>query len=120
PSLSPSKICSLCGRELKGGASEARGGAFVCATCRADPEMIVRLLLREADAGHDEVRALRGYALEEELGRGGMGAVFLIRHTSTGDRAALKIMLPQVGVLDQARAMFLRETENTRALQHRH
>jgi serine/threonine protein kinase len=52
------------------------------------------------------------------LGRGGFGAVYLARHNQTKESVALKIMLPKVATKPWALEMFLRETENTKALQH--
>jgi serine/threonine-protein kinase len=62
--------------------------------------------------------AIQGYTVVRELGRGGMGAVYLARHDATGEQVALKVMLPQVAADARARDMFLRETENTKALKH--
>ena len=58
--------------------------------------------------------ALRGYTLRRELGRGGMGAVFLIRHDTTGEQVALKVMLPR-WPCSRGQGEVPRETENTRA-----
>jgi eukaryotic-like serine/threonine-protein kinase len=49
-----------------------------------------------------------------------MGAVCLARHEKTGEQVALKVMLPQVALEARAREAFERETENTKALKHRH
>ena len=65
-----------------------------------------------------ELAGIRDYTPIKELGRGGMGAVYLARHKQTDSKVALKIMLPQVAVSDEAREMFLRETKNTEALHH--
>ena len=59
------------------------------------------------------------YHIERELGRGGMGQVFLAKRKSTGERVALKIMLPSVAVDARAKAIFEREIALTRALSHR-
>jgi serine/threonine protein kinase len=49
-----------------------------------------------------------------------MGAVYRVRHTRTGEEAALKVLLPRVAVDDIARKRFLREADNTRTLNHPH
>jgi serine/threonine protein kinase len=64
--------------------------------------------------------AIQGYEILRELGRGGMGAVYLARHERTGEQVALKVMLPRVALEDRAKEEFLRETENTKALKHPH
>jgi serine/threonine-protein kinase len=97
-----------------------RPGDFVCGTCKADPHGILKTLLDLAKGGVGAVAAIRGYTIQRELGRGGMGAVYLARHEDTGERVALKIMLPKVAVNEWARAMFLREMENSQMLKHPH
>jgi len=115
----PSRACAQCGRDVSHEVGEGHRGEFVCAACKDDVSQTAALLLREANAGHTGLQALRGYRLQGRLGKGGMGAVFLIWHETTGDVAALKLMLPRVGVMPEARERFLREAENTRALKHR-
>jgi len=65
-----------------------------------------------------ELEGIRDYSPIKELGRGGMGAVYLAKHDITGNKVALKIMLPQVAVSNESRDMFLRETKATEALHH--
>jgi tetratricopeptide (TPR) repeat protein len=72
----------------------------------------------------DEVReqlasAVRGlYALERELGRGGMGLVYLARDVTLGRRVALKV-LPPLGALSEVHlARFRREAEIAAGLSH--
>jgi serine/threonine protein kinase len=97
-----------------------RHGAFVCATYQADPLGLVQRLLEQADAGLEALGAIRGYQLLSEVGRGGVGAVFRVRHSETDEEVALKILLPRVAVDDLARKRFLREADNTRTLKHPH
>jgi serine/threonine protein kinase len=78
------------------------------------------MLLTLANQGEARLKALAGYRLVRELGRGGMGSVSLIRHERLGEEIALKIMLPRVAADERAKALFLRETENTKALKHPH
>lgn len=113
------KRCANCGRDLPA-ADTARGGDVVCAACRADPARVAHRLLEHADAGDRDLAPVQGYTLLGELGRGGMGAVYLARHNRTGRKVALKVMLPSVAAGPQAQQRFLREIQLTRTLRHRH
>jgi serine/threonine protein kinase len=79
----------------------------------------MKLLLEMAKQGDQQLQSIQGYTLLRELGRGGMGAVYLARHDRTGEQIALKVMLPQIAADERTKALFLREVENTKALQHR-
>jgi serine/threonine-protein kinase len=112
------KVCAKCGRDVSDEVGDARQGDYVCSSCRADPLQLVRLLLELAKSGQKDLVAIEDYTIEKELGRGGMGAVYLARHDKTGRRVALKVMLPRVAADKAATEKFLRETENTKALKH--
>ncbi|NLX99924.1 MAG: FHA domain-containing protein [Rhodopirellula sp.] len=114
----PTKRCSKCGRDVSNEIGQHRHGEYVCVACRADPLQLIRQLLNQAKSGRSELLAIKGYAIERELGRGGMGAVYLARHEGSGEGVALKVMLPQVAVDEGATKTFLREVENTKALHH--
>jgi hypothetical protein len=111
--------CARCQREI-GDEAGARSGEYVCAGCQAEPGAVLRLLLDLAHSGaRQELAPISGYAILRELGRGGMGAVYLARHETTGDEVALKVMLPKVAASADARSRFLREAAFTKALRHR-
>ncbi|GAA2069765.1 hypothetical protein GCM10009801_19880 [Streptomyces albiaxialis] len=111
--------CATCGRDA-GDAADGRTGEIVCAACRAEPAALLALLLELAGEGHEDLRAVRGYRVVRELGRGGTGAVHLAEHEATGTVVALKVMLPKVAASPAARARFLREVALTRGLSHPH
>ena len=112
--------CSRCGREISRELG-SRVGAYVCAHCQTEPDAVLRLLIDRAHAGdRAELAPIAQYTLLRELGRGGMGAVYLARHQHTGHEVALKLMLPKVAANPNARARFLREVELTRVLRHPH
>ena len=118
----PPPGCVKCGREITHELS-IRGveasGEYVCESCQANPEDVMTLLVKLAQAGtRGDLRAIAEYTLLGELGRGGMGAVYLARHKTTGRLVALKLMLPKVAANETARARFLREVELTRMLRH--
>ncbi|MGW0120046.1 protein kinase domain-containing protein [Streptomyces sp. NPDC003327] len=120
---SPSRACAACGREPGEGAAPeayAQAGEYVCEACRAEPSVVLRLLLDVARGGREDLASLADHDLVRELGRGGMGAVHLARHRPTGREVALKLMLPRVAARPDARARFLREAALTRSLRHPH
>jgi serine/threonine protein kinase len=59
-----------------------------------------------------------GYRVVRELGRGGMGAVYLALEEATGTLRALKIVLPQAALSERARRLFLREATEQGKLIH--
>lgn len=61
---------------------------------------------------------IAGYHIERLIGKGGMGRVFLAVREATGERVAIKIMLPHTGASKSARRRFLREIEALSALRH--
>lgn len=120
PATNRTNRCAGCGRDVAAEAGSHRLGAFVCARCKADPAKLVHHLLDLARSGHRELVAIEGYEIERELDRGGMGAVYLARHASSGGQVALKVMLPEAAANPTAVARFLREAHLTRPLRHRH
>jgi eukaryotic-like serine/threonine-protein kinase len=114
--------CVKCGRETTrelGIRGAAATGQYVCESCQANPEDVMTLLVKLAQAGtRSDLNAIAEYTLLGELGRGGMGAVYLARHKTTAQHVALKLMLPKVAANETARARFMREVELTRMLRH--
>ncbi|MCU0242629.1 MAG: serine/threonine-protein kinase, partial [Vicinamibacteria bacterium] len=62
-------------------------------------------------------RAIGNYDIERQVGKGGMGVVYLARRRRDGRAVALKVMSSQMADHD-ARSVFEREVEVTRALKH--
>jgi eukaryotic-like serine/threonine-protein kinase len=60
------------------------------------------------------------YRLVKQLGRGGMGAVYLAEDTQLRRATALKVMLPAVACDRQARERFLREARAVAAIRNDH
>ncbi|HEY7423701.1 MAG TPA: protein kinase [Gemmataceae bacterium] len=114
------QVCTRCGRQVSAAGGSQRAGDVICAACRAEPGRLVQQLLEMARSGSRELIAVQGYRVEKELGHGGMGAVYLAVHETSGERVALKVMLPQVAAGSRARELFLREAANTTSLRHRH
>ncbi|MDM9383400.1 protein kinase [Chlorogloeopsis sp. ULAP01] len=78
----------------------------------------VKHLLGLAEGGDKNLIAIHGYSIIQILGKGGFGEVYLAQHNQTGKFVALKVMLPAVAANDWAVQIFMRETENTKALRH--
>jgi serine/threonine protein kinase len=81
------------------------------------PRAAAERLLELADAD-EQLSDIAGCRLGPQLGRGGMGAVFLLEPPDDGPPIALKVMLPDFEVDDLAARTFLREVDNTRAVHH--
>lgn len=120
PPRTKPKVCAKCGKDVTGEIGEHRHGEFICAACKRNPFEIVKRLIRLAKSGDKDLVAIQGYEIIQELGRGGMGAVYLARHEKSQEQVALKVMLPQVAADEHAKRIFLREIENTKLLKHRH
>jgi eukaryotic-like serine/threonine-protein kinase len=84
----------------------------------SDSSESIRRLVQQANAGDSDLTAVRGYTILKLLGKGGFGAVYLAQHNETSELVALKVMLPQVAAIQGTIDLFLRETENTSALNH--
>jgi predicted Ser/Thr protein kinase len=69
-------------------------------------------------AGPGEVGTLGPYRVLKELGRGGMGAVYLALDTRLNRRLALKVMLPAFATHPPARERFLREARAAATVEH--
>ncbi|MGD1716101.1 protein kinase domain-containing protein [Dapis sp. BLCC M172] len=69
--------------------------------------------------GSNNLITIPGYRTIKLLGKGGCGEVYLARNNSTQKLIALKTMLPEVATHPQAINRFVREIENTKALNHK-
>jgi hypothetical protein len=99
--------CLNCGRRDQAEASSPDERlTFLCEDCRNE--------LRRRP------QPIPGYEMIKILGRGGMGSVMLAREQSTARAVAIKTLLPEVAVSDQAIKRFMREIDVAAALQHPH
>mgnify|MGYP002779482053 CR=1 FL=1 len=74
--------------------------------------------IRSAPKPRIKTVSRKDFEILGELGRGGMGQVFLARDKRNGARVALKIMLPNVASEERSRAVFAREIALTQSLKH--
>jgi serine/threonine-protein kinase len=97
--------CANCGRrDSVQGSATNEPMTFICEECREE-------LKRQP-------QPVPGYEMIKMLGRGGMGCVMLARSEKTGRAVAIKTLLPEVAVADQAVRRFMREIEVAAALDH--
>ncbi len=109
-------LCAGCGKRIEEAVIVVSDGDRLCDSCRADPLSLIKSML--SDPGENSKTLISGYSIIRKLGQGGMGMVYLAEEEDTGERVALKVMLPEVATENRARNMFMREVENTSALDH--
>lgn len=114
----PQRRCVNCNCDVSHEVLSNRRGEYVCRKCQDDPQALLRHLLKKAETGQHDLAAIKGYQLVKQLGRGGMGAVYLARNEDAGDEVALKVMLPKVAADEASRMRFEREISVTKALRH--
>jgi serine/threonine-protein kinase len=106
--------CYVCGGAL----DENSNGTNICSKCRKNPVNIMQLLLRLAMQGKDDVVNIAGFKNVKLLGKGGMGQVWLVENEKTGERMALKVMLPDCARDERSIKIFLREAYTGCALKN--
>ncbi len=122
------RVCSVCGARVAGNQEgqpwTGNPAAFICCDClsshetaEVDPNKTFRMPVIETRSGKN-LLTIAGYRIQRLLGRGGMGAVYLAENTETLEKAALKILLPEIAANEQCREDFIREAENLKPLKH--
>jgi hypothetical protein len=81
------------------------------------PEQLAKLIFGSPGQAAKPKLQIPGCKIEEEVGRGGFGAVYRARRTD-GSVVAVKVMLSRVDADDEAIAKFKRETAITAKLDH--
>ena len=115
------KECAQCGKMFIPKSSDQT----LCPDCvnkRDEAEIILKALLEAMIGGaaqSAEPSPVEGYEKVQRLGRGGMGEVWKVREKKTGKYFALKTMLPQMAVNEQAKTLFLREAKVSEQLDHK-
>ncbi len=86
---------------------------------RARVEALVRTAHQATPVAPEALPEVPGFVLEAEIGRGGMGAVYLARQeTLAGRRVALKVLPATSALSHRARERFLREARAIAKLRH--
>jgi eukaryotic-like serine/threonine-protein kinase len=98
---------------------KAEASAEVCAE-RTSPEATISYPSASQTASPLPTPVLPGYEIVRELGRGGMGTVYLARRQADGIEVAAKLIRPAAGASDREVRRFLREANILRELRHPH
>jgi tetratricopeptide (TPR) repeat protein/predicted Ser/Thr protein kinase len=72
----------------------------------------------DANQGDAHPESVGDWIIERELGRGGMGVIYLARHKTKNERAALKLMLNAAQASDKKQKRFAREMDAAKKLNH--
>ena len=95
-----------------------------CTLCKTKYEDSVSFCPTDGEVLEDDPSSIVGsvldgqYQIENLLGKGGMGAVYLARHILLGDRVAIKILPPEVRNNADWLRRFRREGQAARRLRH--
>ncbi len=116
------KDCAGCGKKF----TPADDDNNLCPDCLADRAKMVDAVLRDMLGGMlgtrpGEARSgspIEGFEKIKLLGKGAMGEVWKVKEISSGTYYALKTMLPEVKANDTMKALFLREAEIGKYLDH--
>lgn len=115
-------LCSRCGAivdDALAGLPAGREG-IICSKCRNSQAAMSTCILSNTDLERrtSNLLGIDGFNVIKQIGRGGMGAVYLARNNKSGELMALKIMLPDMAIDEKAREEFLREAQNSIKLKH--
>jgi serine/threonine-protein kinase len=84
------------------------------------PHAPVSAAMETASRPREPLPTVPGYELLRELGRGGMGTVYLANRAADGTQVAVKIIRPATTVSEREVRCFLREANILRELRHPH
>jgi hypothetical protein len=102
--------CPNCGRPV------AKNGPTAAGTPSSGETQ--RLCAACLDRAFDHPEPIPGYRMVRELGRGGMGVVYLAVRESDGQQCAVKMIRPAVAVTPRETEKFLREAKILSGLSH--
>ena len=106
--------CEVCGVSLS-----RENVPGICESCQKDPLKIVLFMLEQAQKKVGDAAELSDYRPIEELGKGGMGMVWLVEEKATGKRMALKTLIPEAEAHEPLREIFKREAAILGQLNHK-
>lgn len=88
------------------------------------PEILdtMQIIIKLANNGNEKLKVFKDYQIVKLIGTGIFGEVYLLQHTQTLQKLAVKVMLPMISEKgtnkENSIEMFIREIENFKALQH--
>ncbi len=91
---------------------------FHCPSASADEGVAATPKAHAPRGDADNLPTIPGYRLVRELGRGGMGIVYLAQRNSDGSHAAVKMIRPAVVASHRETERFLREARILQQLRH--
>ncbi|MEM7049026.1 MAG: ABC transporter substrate-binding protein [Acidobacteriota bacterium] len=99
------KYCPLCGKEFEDG-ERCPGDGTVLVQAQQDSDPLIGTVLKDT------------YRLEEQIGAGGMGAVFRAEQMPLGRNVAVKVLLPSVQAMPSMISRFFQEARVLSQLNH--
>ena len=105
----PPQVCATCGEEIP---PSSMGS--MCPGC------LLGGIWEDEAAKANVLLSLPGHEVLSELGRGGMGIVYLARQFDPSREVALKMLLPSQGISAEMRERFRLEAATVAALDHPH
>lgn len=112
--------CLACGEEIvRAESSNALVQTQLCDRCRNNSDRVVDYAAEISSLSEAAGSGLGRYRIAGKIGHGGMGAVYEAVDRANNQTVALKVMLPEVAVNSRNVELFLRETDVSRALDHR-
>lgn len=113
---------SAAAQPQESGAARAESSAEPESTVVVQPEAGAAAALGPIQLVPDQLigRSVGGFVIEEPLGEGGMGVVYLARHPILNRRFAVKVLKPEAAADPWLTKSFLREAQTLSALKHPH
>jgi hypothetical protein len=105
-------------REAAGGDTELEAEVLSLVTVHRDGDGLLDSALREAEAPLLDGQLVGPYRVSSEIGRGGMGVVYLAEDTRLGRRVALKALSPRLVPDRTQQERFRREAVVAASLSH--
>ena len=123
----PTIRCLICENDVTHEAGPEVTGGYVCLKCRKkvaeqviDPMQVLQVMIKEARLEKHPEFNIPNYENIRMLGKGGMGAVYLVKHKDSGKKRALKIMLPKAELSVKSKITWAREIETMEVFVHPH